>query len=88
MKNLIILKTNLKLKKTIVKGDIPGKSDDNENYSINMLDNDDISYLWYMEAKKKKNKSFDYKVGKNYDELFIDNNFYRTNQELFKNNDI
>ena len=82
------LKTNLKLKKTIVKGDIPGKSDDNENYSINMLDNDDISYLWYMEAKKKKNKSFDYKVGKNYDELFIDNNFYRTNQELFKNNDI
>ena len=48
------LKNNLKLKNTIIKGDIPRKSDDNENYSINMLDNDDISYLWYMEAKKKE----------------------------------
>ena len=41
-----------------------------------MLRNKNISYLWYMEAKKKMNKSLNYKINTNYDELFNDFNIY------------
>ena len=44
-----------------------------------MLNNKNITYLWYMEEKKKKNFSFNYNVNDNYDELFIDNNPYQNN---------
>ena len=47
-----------------------------------------ILVIYGIWKQKKKNKSFDYKVGTNYDELFIDNNSYKTNEELLKNNDI
>ena len=37
-----------------------------------MIDKNEITYLWYMEAKKKKNKSLNYKMGNQYEELFKD----------------
>ena len=46
--------------------------DNMKSFGINMIDKSDISYLWYMEAKKKDNKSLNYKMGKKYDELFKD----------------
>ena len=49
-----------------------GKNDNNTNITINLLDNKNLFYLWYMEAKKRNNKSLNYKMGKNYDELFND----------------
>jgi len=51
------------------------KVDNNDNmkgYSINMIGKTDMTYLWYMEAKKKNNKSLNYKMGIKYDELFMD----------------
>jgi len=51
------------------------KFDNNDNmkgYSINMIGKTDMTYLWYMEAKKKNNKSLNYKMGIKYDELFMD----------------
>ena len=42
-----------------------------------MHDEQNISYLWYMEAKKKNNKSFNYNINDNFDELFNEfNNSY------------
>ena len=78
------LKINPKFKKTIIKGDIL-KSEGDENFTINMLTNNDFSYLWYMEAKKKKNKSLSYLVNNNYDELFIDSYNYQTHEKNRKN---
>ena len=46
--------------------------DNLKSFSINLIDKDDMTYLWYMEAKKKNNKSVNYKIGNNYDELFKD----------------
>ena len=46
--------------------------DNEKTFNINMIDKSDITYLWYMEAKKKKNKSLNYKMGNQYDELFKD----------------
>jgi len=67
--------------KNYVRGNSYGKPDDNENFSINMLDNRSMTYLWYMESKKRKNKSFNYQINENYDELFKDYNFYQNNYE-------
>ena len=60
--------------------------DDNENIHINMLDEENISYLWYMSAKKKHNKSLNYKINENYNELFIDFNGNYKYDEKLKNN--
>ena len=46
--------------------------DNQKNLSINIFSKNDMIYLWYMEAKERNNISLDYKIGKNYDELFID----------------
>ena len=47
-----------------------------KSVSINIINKNDMTYLWYMEAKNRNNKSLNYKIGKNYDELFNDvNNF-------------
>jgi len=46
--------------------------DNSKIISINIIDKDEMTYLWYMEAKKRNNKSLNYKIGKNYDELFND----------------
>ena len=47
-------------------------NDNSKVFSINTIGKDDMTYLWYMEAKKRNNKSLNYKMGKNYDELFND----------------
>jgi hypothetical protein len=70
------LELNSKMKKTYLRGNSYRKFDENSYYSINMLDNNDISYFWYMEAKKKKNKSLNFQISNNYKELFIDNIIY------------
>ena len=62
-----------KLKKDIIKGD----NDEMDNFTINMLNNKNISFLWYMIEKRKKTKSIYYYIGKNYDELFMDDNAYQ-----------
>ena len=76
------LKITSKIKKQLVKDD-SSKLEENENISINMLNNTNITYLWYMEAKKRKNKSINYYIGINYDELFADYNNYQINPEEF-----
>ena len=64
------------LHKTIRKGDSNTNIlNEDKNISVNILDKEDISYLWYMEAKKKKNPSLNYKIGQKYEELFVDLNF-------------
>ena len=63
-----------RINKSIKRGDTSKINNDNENISVNMLNHKNISYLWYMEAKKKKNKSLNYKVSNNYDELFMEYN--------------
>ena len=70
------LNISTKSKKTINLSESYGKNDDKDNIKINMLRNKNISYLWYMEAKKKMNKSLNYKINTNYDELFNDFNIY------------
>ena len=69
---------NSKLKKKINREESLERAD-LENFTINMLNNKNITYLWYMEEKKKKNISFNYNVNNNYDELFLDNNPYQNN---------
>ena len=45
----------------------------NENkMTINVLKGKDITYLWYMEMKYNNNKSFNYKINENLDELLKD----------------
>ena len=66
------LKTNEKLYKSIKRGDSKVYDDTHKNISINMINNQSMSYLWYMEAKKKKNKSLNYKISDNFDELFTE----------------
>ena len=56
--------------KNLLKSESNLINEDNEKITINMLNNKNISYLWYMEAKKKKNKSLNYKIGNNFEELF------------------
>ena len=72
------LNINSKLKKKINREESLERTD-LENYTINMLNNKNITYLWYMEEKKKKNISFNYNINNNYDELFLDNNPYQNN---------
>jgi hypothetical protein len=61
-----------------------GKNDNNTNISINMLDNKNLFYLWYMEAKKNNNISINYNMGNKYNELFVEYNpftYISTNDE-------
>jgi len=51
-------------------------NDNSNSISINIINKNDMTYLWYMEAKKRNNKSLNYKIGKNYDELFNDVNIF------------
>ena len=61
-----------KMKKKISKNTRDNENE--ENITINMLKDKDLTYIWYMVAKKKKNKSFNYQVGDDYEELFMDFN--------------
>ena len=64
---------NSNFHKTIKRGDSNNTLlNEDKNISINMLNKEDISYIWYMEAKKKKNQSLNYKIGHKYEELFVD----------------
>ena len=63
-----------------------GKTEDMENLSINMLDNKNISYFWYMEAKKKMNKSINYQIDNDFNELFDGCNNSQSNHENIKKN--
>ena len=68
--------TNSNLHKTIRRGDSNTTLlNEDKNITINILNKEDISYLWYMEAKKKNNQSLNYTIGPKYDELFVDLNF-------------
>ena len=50
-----------------------GTHDINEdNLTINVLRGKDMTYLWYMEMKKKNNKSFNYQLSDDLEELFSD----------------
>ena len=50
-----------------------GTYDKNEdNLTINVLRGKDMTYLWYMEMKKKNNKSFNYQLSDDLEELFND----------------
>ena len=69
------LKKNTNINKSInKKNDLSENSsnDNNETIFINMLDEDNMGYLWYMEAKKRNNKSFNYNISDEYKELFMD----------------
>ena len=66
------LNTNEKLHKSIKRGDSKMYDDSYKSLSINMINNQSLSYLWYMEAKKKMNKSLNYKIGDKLDELFTE----------------
>ena len=64
------IRANQKHKKSLQKS---GNYDKNEeNIAINVLNGKDITYLWYMEMKQKKNKSFNYELSDDLEELFID----------------
>ena len=76
-KNNDSINRNINLKKVTSKTDIRENYQNNESIQINMHDEQNISYLWYMEAKKKNNKSFNYNINDNFDELFNEfNNSY------------
>ena len=68
-KNLVQINSNYH---KIIKNSDSLNRDNEKSFNINMIDKSDITYLWYMEAKKKKNKSLNYKMGNQYDELFKD----------------
>ena len=59
-------------KNSMNRSDLGENNDNSENVFINMLDEENIGYLWYMEAKKKNNKSFNYNLDDDYKELFMD----------------
>ena len=61
---------NQKHKKSLSKGGAIDKNE--ENITINVLKGKDLTYLWYMEMKKKNNKSFNYELSDDYEELFMD----------------
>ena len=76
------LKRKISSKRGILKNDKKENDENKENLHINMGDEKDISYLWYLEMKKKNNKSFSYNVNYNFDELFNDFNVSYEHQEI------
>ena len=68
--NANLLKNNIKYKKSISKSGTSDKIED--NLTINVLRGKNITYLWYMEMKKKNNRCFNYQLSEDLEELFID----------------
>jgi hypothetical protein len=62
----------INLKNSIIRNEFMKNNEQNKNIYVNMLDEESMSYLWYMEAKKKNNKSFNYNISDDYNELFIE----------------
>ena len=66
-------KENTNLSKSTKKDNMNTQEDENKNIFINMLSNKDITYLWYMEAKKNNNnKCINYNINNKYEELFME----------------
>ena len=65
-----IIKNNTKNKKSISRSGFSDKIE--ENFTINVLRDKNITYLWYMEMKKKNNRCFNYQLSEDLEELFID----------------
>ena len=65
-------KNTSNFKGSFIKNDLGINKENNEKVYINMLDEDNMSYLWYMEAKKRNNKNFNYTINDDYNELFMD----------------
>ena len=61
---------NQKHKKSLSRTGTYDKNED--NLTINVLRGKDMTYLWYMEMKKKNNKSFNYQLSDDLEELFTD----------------
>ena len=57
-------------KKTISKNNINDNNED--NMTVNVLKGKDLTYLWFMEMKNKNNKSFNYELSDDLEELFMD----------------
>ena len=69
-----LMSGNAKSINSSISNQIKNRNDEtNENYYINMLDETNISYLWYMETKKKYN-NFNYNLSSDYRELFTEFN--------------
>ena len=65
-----LIKNNVKNKKSISRS---GPSDKiEENFTVNVLKDKNMSYLWYMEMKKKNIRCFNYQLSEELEELFID----------------
>ena len=75
-KNKNSLKNNQNHKKNLSKNEANEKKEENDE-TVNVLKGKDLTYLWYMEMKKKNNKSFNYELSDDYEELFMD---YYTNK--------
>ena len=70
--NKSTVNNSINLKNSIIRSDFLKNNEQNKNIYVNMLDEENMSYLWYMEAKKKNNKSFNYNISNDYNELFIE----------------
>jgi hypothetical protein len=74
---LISKNNNDKSENSTIEKNTKNRNDEtNENNYINMMDENNITYLWYMEAKKR-NRSFDYKISNDCKELFTE--YYENN---------
>ena len=75
---LISKNNNNKSENSSLSNNAKNRTDEaNENNYINMMDENNITYLWYMEAKKR-NRCFNYKISNDCKELFT---------EYYDNND-
>ena len=76
---LISKNNNNKSENSSLSNNAKNRTDEaNENNYINMMDENNITYLWYMEAKKR-NRCFNYKISNDCKELF--NEYYDNNDK-------
>ena len=74
----LISKNNTKSINSSISNQKTNKNEEsNENNYINMMDETNITYLWYMEAKRKS-RSFNYNISNDCKELF--NEYYDNNK--------
>ena len=67
-----IVSKNTKSINSSISNQLKNRNDEsNENNYINMLDETNITYLWYMETKKRY-KNFNYNVSSDCKELFTE----------------
>ena len=78
-----MISKNTKSINSSISNQLKNRNDEsNENNYINMLDETNITYLWYMETKKRY-KNFNYNVSSDCKELFTEfNDSYKTIQRI------